>query len=377
MNLSDDRLLDRVNRIYEAALEPELWPGVLRLICDDLDGDMGLAQIRDKISYAPLISSDVNADPEGLAAYADYYYQHDIWAQHFPSFNEGGVYTGGQLVPTDVLDKSEFLNDFLRRYGGPNALIGIPLRSDAFESNITIIRKANKDAFEIEAQRYFRHLMPHVKRAYQVGHSLGHAQSVSEAENYAMTCDTIGVVAIEHDGQIVFANDVAKGIFQANDGLYMDKLGIHATNRNDNDLLQRTISVALAACTGVGTEPNESLAVSRPSLKRPYTLFISPLSSPKSALRFALPRVVVIIKESEVEIEFSPQTLKRVFGLTPREAMLAAKFFETTSLKETAEQMSISRESTREYLKRVFYKTDTHSQAELVKLLSRYAESRR
>jgi DNA-binding CsgD family transcriptional regulator len=376
MNLSDDGLLDRVNRIYEAALEPDLWPGVLRLICDDLDGESVLAQIRDKLSYAPLISSEVNVDPEGLAAYADYYYKRDLWAQHFPSFNEGGVYTSSQLVPKDVLDKSEFLNDFLRSYGGPNALFGIPLRSDTFESNFTIIRKANKDAFEIEAQRYLRHLMPHVKRAYQVGQKLGHAQSVSDAVNFATTCDTIGVVAIGHDGQSVFVNDVAKCIFQANDGLYMDKLGIHALNRNENDLLQRTISVALAACSGVGTEPDESLAVSRPSLKRPYTLFISPLSSPKSALWFALPRVVVIVKEPEVEIDFSPQTLKRAFGLTPREAMLVAKLFNTTSLKETAEQMGITGVSAREYLKRVFYKTDTHSQAELVKLLSRYAESR-
>ena len=94
-------------------------------------------------------------------------------------------------------------------------------------------------------------------------------------------------------------------------------------------------------------------------------------------LAFRVGQPVVIIKDPEVEIEFSPQTLKRVFGLTPREAMFAAKFFESTSLKETAEQMRISRESTREYLKRVFNKTDTHSQAELVKLLGGYTELRR
>jgi len=376
LGLSDDRLLDRVNRIYEAALEPELWPDVLRLICDDLDADYGLAQIRSKMSYAPLISSDVNVDPEGLAAYADHYYQHDMWAQHFPNFTEGSVYTGSQLVPTDVFDNSEFLNDFLLTYTGPNALIGIPLRSDAFESNFTLIRTANKDVFELEAQRYLRHLMPHVRRAFQVGFKLGHAQTVSDAVNFATTCDTIGVVAIGHDGQIVFVNAVAKCIFQANDGLYLDKRGIHALNRNENDILHRTISVALATNTGVGTEPDGSLAVSRPSLKRPYTLFISPLSSADSALQFALPRVVVIIKEPEVDVDFSPQTLKLVFGLTRREALFAAKLFETTSLKETAEHMGLTGDSAREYLKRVFHKTGTHSQAELVKLLSRYAESR-
>ena len=65
MKLSDEGLFDRVRRIYEAALEPELRPDVIRVICEDLDADYGLAQIRDKSTYAPLISAAVNADPDG------------------------------------------------------------------------------------------------------------------------------------------------------------------------------------------------------------------------------------------------------------------------------------------------------------------------
>jgi DNA-binding CsgD family transcriptional regulator len=56
--------------------------------------------------------------------------------------------------------------------------------------------------------------------------------------------------------------------------------------------------------------------------------------------------------------------------------MLATGFFETTSLKETARAMGVTAESARKYLQRIFLKTNTHSQAELVKLLSQYRKMR-
>ena len=63
--------------------------------------------------------------------------------------------------------------------------------------------------------------------------------------------------------------------------------------------------------------------------------------------------------------------LCKAFGLTPAEARLAAALANGTSLEAAADELHISRETTRTQLKMVFAKTDTHRQSQLVALLSR------
>jgi len=61
--------------------------------------------------------------------------------------------------------------------------------------------------------------------------------------------------------------------------------------------------------------------------------------------------------------------LARLHGLSPAEARLAAALSRGSSLADYAEAASLSINTVRWTLKRVFVKTDTHRQAELVRLL--------
>ena len=63
--------------------------------------------------------------------------------------------------------------------------------------------------------------------------------------------------------------------------------------------------------------------------------------------------------------------LQQLWGLTPAEARLTAGLASGLDLKEAAEQLEIQTGTARQYLKRIFAKTDTHRQAELVVLVAR------
>jgi DNA-binding CsgD family transcriptional regulator len=58
-----------------------------------------------------------------------------------------------------------------------------------------------------------------------------------------------------------------------------------------------------------------------------------------------------------------------MFGLTPAEAALARLLAQGHSLTEAAAHLCVTRETTRSRLKNIFEKTQTHRQAELVRLL--------
>ncbi len=71
----------------------------------------------------------------------------------------------------------------------------------------------------------------------------------------------------------------------------------------------------------------------------------------------------------EVEPDTNPQSLQRRYGLTATEAAFVVAFVEETSLKGTAERLSLTMSSARTYLKRIFAKTEVNSQAALMKLV--------
>ena len=65
----------------------------------------------------------------------------------------------------------------------------------------------------------------------------------------------------------------------------------------------------------------------------------------------------------------NPIVLRQIFGLSPQEANVAVLIASGLSLAEIQTTMHLSRETIRNMLKKVFWKTDTHRQAELAVLL--------
>lgn len=65
------------------------------------------------------------------------------------------------------------------------------------------------------------------------------------------------------------------------------------------------------------------------------------------------------------------ETLRQRFGLTPAETRLALALAEGMGLREAAERNGVRLSTARVQLKSIFWKTETHRQAELVALLAR------
>jgi len=61
--------------------------------------------------------------------------------------------------------------------------------------------------------------------------------------------------------------------------------------------------------------------------------------------------------------------LERLFSLTPSEAILLKHLVGGLSIKEAAEEMNNAPDTARHHLKSIFQKTETHRQAELMKLV--------
>jgi DNA-binding CsgD family transcriptional regulator len=110
------------------------------------------------------------------------------------------------------------------------------------------------------------------------------------------------------------------------------------------------------------------LAVPRPSGRRPYLVRVIPLA-PEVSAGVVSPTALIVIVDPEKEPEPELQALRRLYGLTSTEAEIALRVLDGTGLGPIADELSVSLATVRTHLQHVFDKTDTHRQAELVRLL--------
>jgi DNA-binding CsgD family transcriptional regulator len=83
------------------------------------------------------------------------------------------------------------------------------------------------------------------------------------------------------------------------------------------------------------------------------------------------PAAIVFVTDPEREAMPPADQLRRLYALTPAEAAVALRVARGEGLSAVADALGISRSTAQTHLLRIFEKTDTHRQAELVRLLLR------
>ena len=78
--------------------------------------------------------------------------------------------------------------------------------------------------------------------------------------------------------------------------------------------------------------------------------------------------MALFVNDPESVTSPDAEALQLTLGLTPREAQLLPSLVAGQSLSEMSERLSIKIDTARKRLKAIFPKTDTHRQAELVRL---------
>ena len=131
-------------------------------------------------------------------------------------------------------------------------------------------------------------------------------------------------------------------------------------------LREAVLAVCATAPEDVGG--GQSFSCARLSGRRRYVVQVLPLHR-DDRTRSSGP-ALVIITDPERIAEPDHALVQDLFGLTKMEAQIAVRLARGLDVRQLAEGLSISTATVRTHLQHVFDKTDTHRQAELVRLLA-------
>src|SRR5262249_45043697 len=108
----------------------------------------------------------------------------------------------------------------------------------------------------------------------------------------------------------------------------------------------------------------------RPSRKPALVATVMPLAAGSADMLMAKRgRAIVFVTQPGEPVKLDAETVAVAFGLTQRQAVLAVQLARGASLAQAAAALGVALETARWHLKEIFERTNTHRQADLVRLL--------
>jgi DNA-binding CsgD family transcriptional regulator len=176
----------------------------------------------------------------------------------------------------------------------------------------------------------------------------------------------IGVVVLDPQLEPIQLNRAARELLDTDDAGSPDS-SVEANRRSALPELIATIKDAIEGSAGEEAVRYHTLSIQRHSMKHAFELLLVSLEPQKDQNGLT----VVFLCDTADCLTTDPEMLQQMYGLTPTEARVASGIVRGRSMEEIAEELEIGISTARSHLKRVFQKTDTHSQTDLVRLVMR------
>jgi DNA-binding CsgD family transcriptional regulator len=231
---------------------------------------------------------------------------------------------------------------------------------------LEIMRSRSQASYSLEERRFIESLLPHLQRALHCNNHLWRLAITQEMLDH-LSC---GVLAVDSDRRLLFANKLARKELDQQNGL-MVRSGELCTSAPANDnRLKLLISDAATATHAKDRGTAGALTIRRGGRLLPMWLVAMPLSRPLRK---------VVGQENEVALLFvgTPEhsgkiletALSKLYRLTPRERKLVQMILEGYTVIDAATELGISINTARTHMKRIYTKTRTERQTDLVRVL--------
>lgn len=359
---TEERLNDIIAAIYDTALGDTPWTGVLPQIADITGGFAGALVLWDTATVTLPVMHHVGWDARVFEDYGNHYIKLDPRADIFPKRRDIEIYTDEMLISPEVKKHHEYFH--WQRSAGQHHAYGARLFCDReFESTLMLGRSEKQGEAAAPDLSKLALLVPHLRRSITLGQKLGDRFSTE-----ALDTLPFGAVILDEQSRVSFVNKAAARIAAADDGIRLSSRALSLWNGGEDAVLERVVSQYRRGLYVDLARERKRLSASRPSARQPYVLTVAPLPRRPASLVPANAVMICITDPHEMS-HLQSRSLADIFGLSPAEAELTLALVKTGALRLAARQRGLTDGSARQYMKRVFSKTGTCGQVELMALI--------
>jgi DNA-binding CsgD family transcriptional regulator len=360
-----------IDSFYTASTQPEKWPEAAAQVASFFDSESAAIQVRmGGFSNIALRATTANYDPAAQQEYVAYFHKLDPFINGWRAIGTPGIFLGRELVDPETFRKSEIYNDYCHRLGIFHTLgAGEKLGSNT-KLILGIHRSIEQEDFDEAHKQRLEVLLPHLSRAIDLHIRLTAADLERRLASRMFETLSVAAIIVDKQCRLMFANNLADQLLKVADGLRVQQARLTTCDARQDAALRQAVCQATAVASGEVSPPSDVLAVRR-AHKRPLSVLIAPFQG--EAGRWtdgpAEPTAIVFASDPKKRRPPSITALAALYGLTPAEARLLQALLQGEQVGGYAVRAGITTNTANTQLKRIFAKTETGRQADLMRLV--------
>ncbi len=272
-----------------------------------------------------------------------------------------------------LVDHVAFCKELIRRADERHRLSRNLLISEEMIGGCVLLRPQSLEGFGREQVERFEALLPHMVRALRLHRHMRRLERAADQAAAALDRLPNAAAIVSSSLRIIHLNRQAEQLLAACKTLRVRHEKLVPERAGEASTLRAAVINAMILAEGPvdgPIDPPRVVNIMRPG-KLPLDVLAVPLR-PRHHLRREVgqhARVMLLIYDPQERPLIDPELLERLFDLTTTEALVAAKLAQGDSITEIAEARRCSRGTVRTHVKRIFQKTHTNRQGELVQLI--------
>jgi DNA-binding CsgD family transcriptional regulator/PAS domain-containing protein len=356
-----------IEAIYDSALEPQRWRTALPLIAELTNSPVSSMGVMDHVQQRLAMTFIHGWDDETLKAYEEYRGTNPLYiAGHLTPV--GNVYTRTTIINDREFFETRFYTEFCKPRKFCDLLGLHALKSGPRSAGISTVRYEPQPSYGEAEMRIFHLLSPHVCRAFAISDALDLRTITSRMLEARLDALMTGVYLADRQSRVVYMNRSAERQVRTSNALRIVDNRIEAVRHDVRPILSKAIADAIA---------DEAATAGSFQLALPdadgagFTATVLPLdrghrrdlSSPFAAA------AAVFVQDPTLVPMLPGEAFAKLYGLTGGELRVALAIAPGLGVKEAADLLGIGENTAKTHLKKIFEKTGTSRQAELVQLL--------
>ncbi|ESY72059.1 LuxR family transcriptional regulator [Mesorhizobium sp. LNHC252B00] len=367
--LSSDVLSSIIGDIYDCVLNPDGWAGVMTRITEAVDAAYTTIALASTAGNRGRFAAQSPWDPVQMRVL-----QEDYDFDAIPGLKAAIVGDIDTPVATlshmseAELQETPFFQNWAKPQGLREACITKFVHTPDRIGLMGCTTRASREVISIEEQRFLALLSPHLRRASMIGDLLDQARVTANLYRQALDHLAVPVVLTGANGKILHANGAADRMFSAQGPILSRNGLLQAQNLVTARALLEAIASAASEDASLGSR-GIGLPISAPG-QPPAVAYVLPLTEGTARAAFRPACAAVFVSTTTSSSPLPEAVLTALFDLTPAEARVLLRIGSGLSASKSALALGIGENTLKTHLNRIFAKTSTRRQADLVKLVS-------
>lgn len=342
-----------IGRIYDAALNPAAWQDVLAEFKAISNAEAAAIQSMNPLTNDLLLSIDYGNDRKWIELL------HTTYAHLCPSgpmLLLAEPCRGGSIF--DMIDEQEyretrFYNEWCRPQGFYDMAGAVLTKQVDQVSFLTLFGSLEIGRFPAEVQEFVNLVAPHVRRSITLAKLLEHQAVKIETFRGLIDRLSTAVVMVSGDARVLHANAAAARLLDGPSFVRLRGSGLTFSDSGCETTFRRALATK-------GSEPTMFM-VSEVDGRRSMAAVVS--------LDARADVHAIFLHQPAPDLPAAGRPLVEAFGFTPREIAVVIPLLQGKDITEVAQLLGISVATARTHLQRLFEKTKTSRQADLVRVV--------